>query len=183
VDAPDDAVRAGARWRGLWGSMADAERREAALRYLTAAEEQPAARASALVVIAVECRTSPSAVEGWPIETRADRLARAPRLDPPFIAALVARFLVGVHGGMVRRFLDLAGVEHVGGEIVPAAARGEPCAPERLRTAVRTIAAQHAARDVALFLDALDVQRIPRLAGLASARRDVDGAAQSEGGA
>lgn len=165
------AEAARTRWETLWTTLTPEERREAALCYVTAAEKFPPGRAAILAVLARDSRSRLKAVARWPVERRADSLARLRPMDPPLLAAILARFLVDARGPLVRRFLDLAGIVHRGGEIDPAAVAGERCDAERLVAAVRAVAAEFPPRDVALFLGALEAQRLPLLEGLAAARR------------
>jgi len=177
------AEAARTRWGTLWHTLTAEERREAALFYVTAAERFPPGRAAILAVLARDSRSRPRAVARWPIERRADGLARMRSMDQPLLAAILARFLVDARGPMVRRFLDLAGIVHHGGEIDPALAAGERCDAERLMAAVRAVAAEFPPRDVALFLGALEAQRLPFLEGLAAARRAPEGTIPLGGGA
>jgi hypothetical protein len=162
------------RWTRLWGSLSSQQRRSAALAYLTAAESFAAARDSAVAVLARHARAARSTVTQWPLEDRAARLAQLVHLDPPFLAALLARYLVASHSPMVRRFLDLVDLRHTNGEIDPTATGGV-CDGERLVTAIRLTAAEFPARDLEFFLDAIEGQRIPYLQGLDAARREVGG--------
>src|SRR5262245_1236120 len=166
----DRAQAARAHWNELWTRLAPDERKAAARGYVLKADDAPMAREAVSAVLAREYRSRVETVERWPAASRGDRLSRVARLDPPLIAAIVARHLVDAHRPMVSRFLDLAGVAHSGGEIEAAAAAGEPIDAERLLVAVRAITAEFDARSATLFLDALDGQRVPRLARLTQAR-------------
>jgi hypothetical protein len=146
-----------------------------------AAERFAPGREAVLAVLARDSRSRPKAVARWPVERRADRLARVPSMDPPLLAAVLARFLVDARGSMVRRFLDLAGIAHRDGEIDAAGIAAGRCDAGRLAAAVRAVAAEFPPRDVALFLDALDAQRLPFLEGLAAARRAPEGPVSSAG--
>lgn len=166
------AAAATARWQSLWDGLSAMEKRTAALAYLSSAEDMPAAQQSAAEVIARECRTRPVAVLSWPLERRADRLSRAARIDTPLVAALIARFLVSAKQPMVTRFLDTVGVPHSNGEIDSSAIRAS-CEPERLRSAVLETSTGFSKRDAELFLEALDAQRVPCLAGLNAIRVEL----------
>jgi hypothetical protein len=169
----EGAARIG--WETLWRSLTGEERQQAALVYVRAAERFAPGREAVLAVLARDSRSREKAVARWSVERRAERLARVPSMDPPLLAAILARFLVDSRGPMVRRFLDLAGVAHRDGEIDAAKAAHGACDPERLRTAVRPVGAEFPPRDVALFLDALEGQRVACLEGLAAARRPPEG--------
>jgi len=160
-------------WDSIWNRMSRDERGAAAMAYLSAAEAHEAARESAVAVLACECRTRPRTVTRWPLEFRAARLARLKAWDPPFLAAVVATFQVECRRPLVTRFLGLAGVQNDDGALRP----GLPLAPvpvERLEEAVATTRAEFSPRDVDLYLDALDAQRVPCLSGLAAARGRSD---------
>ncbi len=105
------------------------------------------------------------------VERRANRLALVPSMDPPLLAALIARLLVDARGPIVRRFLEVTGIAHRDGVIDAAGIAAGRCEPGRLASAVRAVTAEFPPLDVAPFLDALHAQRIPFLEGLGAARR------------
>ena len=86
--------------------MAPAERRQAALEYLREAEQLPEARQGAIHFLSQEYRTSPNAVARWDLDRRADRLSRAARLKPAYVASLVTAFHVRHRAPSVLRFLE-----------------------------------------------------------------------------
>lgn len=159
-------------WTSLWAALTGPEKRFAAIKYLASVEAMPMARDSAEVVIARNLRVERAAVRSWSIAKRSDALAGMALLDPPFLAAIIAKFFVSVHGPMVCRFLDLAGVEHKAGAIVPNTATLSRDA-NRLKTALVSIACDHPRRALALFLDALAGQRLPCFADLGELRQEL----------
>jgi hypothetical protein len=162
-----------ARWSRIWRGLTSIERLDAAGRYIAAAELFDPARLAILGLLAKRLGTSQLRIAGWPIQERALRVCDLPDLEPPLIAAMVARFLIGNHRELVARFLDDLRIPHSGGEIAfegvsQLTARSEA----EIARAVQRLRVEHSdSRINDLFLDALDAQLIPCLRNLSNARR------------
>lgn len=161
-------------WTSIWRRMSPTERREAALEYLREAENSPKGREGAIKFLSQECRTSPNAVAHWDLDRRADRLARSVHLRAVHFASLVAAFHVRRKAPMLTRFLDEAGIPHINGIVDPRTMQ-DACAKDALLHAVLSLRSGFPAREVALYLDALEAQEAPAFAHLAAARAEAAG--------
>jgi len=169
--APGAKSLAAESWQAIWRRMSPVERRAATTAYLAACAPVPMAAASADAVLARELRTRPAVVASWPLDRRADRLARLCRWDPPFLAAVIAAFHVECRRHLVTTFLDTLQLGHDLGVLRPVATMPE-VPLERLAAAVAETRALFGDHELSLYLDALEAQQIPCFAALPTARLD-----------